>query len=90
MKKILAFIVEYKLNKNNLNQLLDNITQKIDLTSFDYPDSFRNKVQEVISDIKNFTGKDPLSSKEEELLMAALKEMEFLIVDYLSLKSKKI
>lgn len=85
MRKILAAIVEYKLNKNNLSQLVDKTKDKLGLKEVIYPDLFEKRMSELISEIQPLAQKNILSSKDEELLMDTLKEMEFLIVDYLTL-----
>jgi hypothetical protein len=85
MRKILAAIVEYKLNKNNLIQLVNKIRDELEQKDIIYPDIFKKRMYELLSDIHPLTQQNILSSKDEELLMDALKEMELLIVDYLTL-----
>jgi hypothetical protein len=87
MKKILAAIVEYKLNKNNLPQLVQKINTEINTKNIMYPDAFRSKIFELIQEIHSIAYQDILSLRDEECVMDTLKEMEHLIVDYLSKSS---
>ena len=84
MKKILAAIVEYKLDKKNLTLLIQRIITEIMSKDNVYPDTFKNKMHELIKEIQDICHQDILSLHDEECVMDTLKEMEHLIVDYLS------
>ncbi|QOL19853.1 hypothetical protein [Candidatus Bodocaedibacter vickermanii] len=84
MKKILAAIVEYKLNKNDLNTLVQKIITGLNDTDNQYPNTFKNKMYELTREIKDICLQDTPSSQDEDCVMDLLKEMESLIVDYLS------
>ncbi|MDP3935705.1 MAG: hypothetical protein Q8Q56_01780 [Alphaproteobacteria bacterium] len=85
MKKILAAIVVYKLNKDNLFPLVQKIINELKNTS--YPDTFKNKLSDLIKEIQEVSHQDILSLRDEEGVMDTLREMELLIVDYLSYTS---
>ncbi len=78
MKKILAAIVEYKLNRNDLNTLVQKIITGLNNIDNQYPNTFKNKMYELTREIKD------ISHQDEEYVVDFLKEMESLIVDYLS------
>jgi hypothetical protein len=84
MRKILAAIVEYKLNKNNLNNLVKQITAELRVKDT-YPHIFYKKMTELLNELKGLAHQNILSAKDEELVMDALNEMELIIVDYLTL-----
>lgn len=84
MKKILAAIVEYKLNKKDLNTLVQKIIIGLNDIDTQTPDAlFKNKMNELIREIKDICHQDTPSSHDEDSVMDFLKEMESLIVDYL-------
>lgn len=84
MKKILAAIVEYRLNKNDLTSLVQKIITRLNDSDAPFPDTFNSKMHELIKEIQEVCHQDILSLRDESCVMDALKEMELLIVDYLS------
>jgi hypothetical protein len=82
MKKILASIVEYKLNQKNLGHLLQIISTTLN-SNTSHPIAFKVKLLELLNDIILLADVDDLSEKEKSLLMSTLTEMEMLIVEYL-------
>lgn len=85
MKKILAAIVEYKLDKACLSLLAKKIINELEDTS--YPDALKNRMHDLIKEIQDICHQDILSLRDEECVMDTLREMELLIVDYLSYTS---
>ncbi len=84
MRKILAAIVEYRLNKNNLTSLLQKIFMVLNNENVEYPRSFKNELDELLIEIQNVCSQNILSLRDDGSVMDTLKEMELLIVDYLS------
>lgn len=87
MRKILAAIVEYKLDKNDLIPVLQRIIIELNSNDTSYPTSLKDKMTELVSEIQDIYHQDILSFRDEEYVMDTLKEMERLIVDYLSQSS---
>lgn len=84
MKKILAAIVEYKLTKKDLTLLVKKIVTRLNDTDSPYSDTFNSKMRALVREIQDEYHQDILSLRDEGCVMDVLKEMELLIVDYLS------
>lgn len=84
MKKVLAAIIEYKLNKNNLKDLMLHLIKKLEAQPNPYPITFKQTMYALSLEIKDFCDRDALSPSEEDFVMDALKEMELVLVDYLT------
>lgn len=90
MRRILASIVEYKLNRHNLKPLVDSMMLVFNTGVPTYPPSFEKKMRELIEEIKPLADQHPPSPKNAALILYILQEMEALIVDYLTLKPQPI
>jgi len=84
MKKILAAIVEYKLNKKKFSNFTHQLSMELVISSDSYPPSFAKKMHELLTDIQDINSQNILPAHKEELLMDILEEMELLLVDYLT------
>lgn len=84
MKKILAAIVEYKLTKMNLQEIMHQLLMALDTQPNPYPPTFSDKMRELALAIYNVSYENTLSLQDEELVMDMLKEMECMLVDYLT------
>jgi hypothetical protein len=82
MKKILAAIVKYKLDKNNLTLLIQKINTEINTQNTPYPNAFKDKMSGLVKELQ-----DIFSVHDDECIIDTLKEMEHLIVNYLSQSS---
>jgi hypothetical protein len=84
MKKILASIIEYKLTKINLSKITQQLSMKLDIQDPSLPETFAIKMYELLANIRSVSALDSLSEQDEELVMDTLKEMELVLVDYLT------
>lgn len=84
MKKILAAIVEYKLTKNDLNLLIQKITTGLNDIDASYSGTLKDNMLQLTKEINETCHQETFSSSDEEHVIDVLKEMELLIVDYLS------
>ena len=84
MKKTLAAIVEYKLNRNNLNTITQRILTELNNETAEYPHIFEKEMRESLGDLKAIPNSNSLSESEETRITEVLKDMELLLVDYLT------
>lgn len=82
MKKVLAAIVEYKLNNKRLPDLTYKITSTLeDPNETGYPTEFKAKMHTALKELQALSNQ---VSYNHKTIMGVLEEIESLIVDYLS------
>lgn len=82
MKKILALIVEYKLNKSNIFSIVNQLISALDeRNSLAYPPKFKDQMKSALDELQSeITQK----KNNHQAILDVLEEMEPLIVDYLT------
>ena len=82
MKKLLALIVEHKLNNNNLSAVIDRIETLLDdCDSATYPEEFMNQMKVALDELRSILAQENYS---HHTILDVLEEMERLIVDSLT------
>jgi hypothetical protein len=84
MKKTLAAIVEYKLNRNNLNTIPQRILTELNNKTIKYPHIFEKEMRELLGELRDIPTGNNLSESDEARIIDVLKEMELILVDYLT------
>jgi hypothetical protein len=82
MKKLLALMVEHKLNNNNLSAVIDRIETLLNnCDSVTYPEEFKNQMKLALDELRSILSQENYS---HHTILDVLEEMERLIVDYLA------
>lgn len=82
MKKLLALMVEHRLNNSNLSAVIDRIeTLLSNCDSVTYPEEFKNQIILALDELRSILSQ---ANYSHHAILDVLEEMERLIVDYLT------